>query len=39
MSNSYEKSSISIFQEFFASINEIFILAVRLGIKLSFYEV
>ena len=35
----YGKSLISIFQEFFASINKIFILAGRLGTRLSFYEV
>ena len=35
----YGKSLISVFQEFFASINNIFILAGRLGIRLLFYEV
>ena len=33
------KSLISVFQEFFASINNIFILAGTLGTRLSFYEV
>ena len=35
----YQKSLISVFQEFFASINKIFILAGRLGTSLSIYEV
>ena len=35
----YQKSLISVFQQFFASINKIFILAERLGTRLSFYEV
>ena len=34
-----EKSLISVFQEFSANIKETFILAGRLGIRLSFYEV
>ena len=34
-----EKFLISVFQEFFASIGKIFILAGRLGTKLSFYGV
>ena len=33
------KSLISIFQEFFASINEILILAAGLGTKLSFFGI
>ena len=33
------KSLISIFQEFSSSINKTFILAGRLGTRLSFYEV
>ena len=33
------KSLISVFQEFFASINKIFILVERLGTRLLFYEV
>ena len=35
----FGKSSISVFQEFFASINKIFILGGGLGTRLSFYEV
>ena len=35
----YGKSLISIFQWFFASINEILILSGGVGIRLSFYEV
>ena len=35
----YGKSLISVFLEFFASINKIFILAGRLGTRLSFCEV
>ena len=35
----HRKSLISVFQEFSASINETFILAGRLGARLSFYEV
>ena len=35
----YRKSLISVFQEFFASINKVFILAGRLGTRLLFYEV
>ena len=35
----YGKSSISIFQQFFASISKIFILGVGLGTKLYFNEV
>ena len=34
----YGKSLISVFQESFASINKIFILAGTLGTKLSFYK-
>ena len=34
-----EKSLISVFEELFTSIDKIFILAGRLGTKLSFYEV
>ena len=34
----YGKSSISIFQQFFASTDNIFILGVRLGTRLLFYE-
>ena len=33
------KSIISVFQEFSASINKTFLLAGRLGTRLSFYEV
>ena len=33
------KGLIAIFRDFFASINEIFILAGGLGTRLSFYEV
>ena len=33
------KSLVSVFQEFSASINKTFILAGRLGTRLSFYEV
>ena len=33
------KSLISAFQEFLASVNQIFILAGRLGLRLRFYEV
>ena len=32
------KSLLSVFQEFYASINNIFILPWRLGTRLSFYE-
>ena len=35
----YRKSLISVFQGFVASIDKIFILAERLGTRLSFYEV
>ena len=35
----YGKSLISVFQEFFASINKIFILAVTLITRLLFYDV
>ena len=35
----YGKILISVFQEFFASIDKIFILAGGLGTRLSFYEV
>ena len=35
----YGKNLISVFQELFASIDKIFILAGRLGTRLSFYEV
>ena len=35
----YEKILISVFQEFVANINKIFILAGRLGTRLTFYEV
>ena len=35
----YEKSLISVFQKISASINKIFILAGRLGTRLSSYEV
>ena len=35
----YEKSLISVFEEFFASINKIFILEGRLDTRLLFYEV
>ena len=35
----YGKSLISIFQEFFASIDKMFNLGGRLGTRLSFYEV
>ena len=35
----YGKSLISIFQEFFARINKVFILAGRLHTKVLFYEV
>ena len=34
-----QKSLISVFQEFFACINKIYILAGRLGTRLSFYEI
>ena len=35
----YGKSSIYVFQEFFASINKTFILEGRLGARLLFYEI
>ena len=35
----YEKSLISLFEEFFASINKIFILAGQVGTRTSFLEV
>ena len=39
MRNSALKSLTATFQEFFGSINKIFILTVRLGTRLLFYEV
>ena len=35
----YGKSLISVFQEFFTSLNKIFILAGRLGTRILFFEV
>ena len=35
----YGKSLISVFEEYFASFNKIFILAGRLGTRLSFYGI
>ena len=35
----YVKSLISVFEEFFASINKILILAGRLATRISFYDV
>ena len=39
LNSAHEKSLISVSQEFFASINKIFILVVGLGSGLSFYGV
>ena len=35
----YGKNLISVFQQFFASVDKIIILAERLGTTLSFYEI